>query len=141
MELDSSTKKTVFHDIVLDFGLVIAACIVGGAIIGSAYIGRHHTPAYGETISERSVSKQFIEQVSAQFKNNPVVQGQPRTLRRVAITDLRYSKKADQILIDFTLLLDPETRIPGTCILMDDGFGRYTGQWGVDSVRAQLLIK
>lgn len=141
--MDENTKKSFLHDVALDFGIIIAACIIAGAIIFSAlYAGKYyHENAYGRTISEREVSRQFTDQFKTTFATKPMLDGQPRSLLRIAITDLRYSKKADQVLVEFTLILDPDARINSSCILMDDGFGRYTGQWGRDQIRLNLLIK
>ena len=57
------------------------------------------------------------------------------------INDLRYHTKQDLILVEFSLETDPSAGITGSVILCDDGFRRYTAEWGMDAVRVRFLIK
>jgi hypothetical protein len=139
--MDTETKKSLVHEIVLTFDIIIAACIVAGAIVFAAVFAGKHQAAYGTKIHEGSVKRQFADQMQAVFQLKPVVQGEARTLKRVDITDLRHSIKSDQLLVEFTLMMDPAASINSSCILVDDGFGRYSGQWGRDSAVVQLIIR
>ena len=122
--------------------IIISACIMAAAVITAASVFSLREPKPADSKpGENFVRQQFSQQLSNALKGKFELSGQERTLKRVRINDLRYHTKQDLILVEFSLQLDPPTNVTGSCILSDDGFRRYTGEWGRENCRVQFLIK
>lgn len=122
--------------------IIVSACIMAAAVLAGALLFTSREPNPNATKpGESMVRQQFSQQLKAGLKGPFMLLGQERTLKRVDINDLRYHTKQDLILVEFTIYTDPPTNVSGSCILSDDGFRRYTGEWGREGSRVQFLIK
>ena len=119
--------------------IIVSACILAGALIAGVIFT--HPPQRDSKPPERVVRQQFTEQLRTGLQGKPVLEGVARTVRRVDITDMRYHTKQDLILVEFSLVTEPPAIITGSIILSDDGFRRYTGEWGKDNCHVKFLIK
>ena len=121
--------------------IIVSACIVAAAVItGALLFTTHQNGDKNAKPTESVVRQQFAEQLKAALQVQPTVLGTNK-LKQINITDLRYHTKQDLILVEFTIDTVPPVNISGSCILSDDGFRRYTGEWGRDTLRVKFLIK
>lgn len=134
-------KSKAWHEVLLTFDILIASCIVGGAIVFATVWKEGRLSNTDLQNLERSARNQFLGQMLSALGGKPKIQGQGRTVRSVSISDLRFSTKQDQMLIEFSLMVQPSANINGTVILVNDGFGRFAGQWQMDDKKIDILIK
>lgn len=139
--MDKEEKARAWHEVILTFDILISACIVAGAIVFSAMWEGRRLSGSELKHQEQSARQQFTQQMTAGLKGKPVLNGKEREVRGVRITDLRFSSKQDQMLIEFSLAVNPPPEVTGSVIFLSDGFGRFTGQWGTEDRQFRLLIK
>ena len=141
MNAEREKRKSILHEILLTFDILVAACIIAGAIVFSAvFAGRNH-PAYGSKIRDASVRRQFIEQVKKAVQGAAPNPGRSGLVKRVEITDLRHSATKDQLLIEFNLVIETGPILSHSCILTDDGFARYEGFWAWNGQTVHFVVK
>src|SRR6185503_12650171 len=110
--MDKEDKARAWHEVVLTFDILISAILIAGAIVFAAmWDGRRMDDAELQK-KERMSRVQFVDQMRSAFQGKWKLHGQEHTLRDVKITDIRFSSKQDQILIECVLLCDTPGEIP-----------------------------
>jgi hypothetical protein len=116
--------------------ILLAALIVGAAIlIGPCNDGRATPP-----VADASVRRQVVDQLTAQLQPRPPAAGES-ALKRVQVTEVRFSRTFDRLLVEFEVTWEPSMTVRGTALLADDGFGRYRGEWNDGRFRVPLAVK
>jgi hypothetical protein len=116
--------------------ILFAACLVSAAILFAPRGGAPEPPVHPKVVRQQ-VAAQLLDSL----KGKHTIDGAERELKRIQFTDVRFSRSFDRLLIEFDLVYEPALTLRGTCILQDDGFGRYRGEWNDGRFRVVLFVK
>src|SRR5262249_41241247 len=98
--------------------IIVSACILAAAIVSGALVFSRGSSGHDQRPREESIRRQFAEQLAAALQGKQTLAGQERSVTGVNITDLRYSNRQDQILVEFSIATDPPSPVDGSCILL-----------------------
>jgi hypothetical protein len=116
------------------------AILIGAAMISVAILLAPRGGGPEPPVPLKAVRQQVIDQLHEPLQGKRPVQGAERELKRIVCADVRYSRSFDRIRVEFDLIYEPALTLRGACVLHDDGFGRYQGDWSTGMGKIPLSV-